>query len=80
MGEDILLPEAPAENCTFLFYVFDGEININETMVLNTGESMLIENENPTFRAVETSDIVLFITQTDAVHFDEGMYSGNLHS
>jgi redox-sensitive bicupin YhaK (pirin superfamily) len=78
-GEEIVLPEAPSENCAFLFYVFDGKINVNETMSLAAGESALVEMESPIFRAVETSDVVLFITQTDAVHFDGGMYSGNLH-
>lgn len=78
-GAAIILPEAPAENCTFLFYVFDGEITANETTVLTTGESVLIEIESPKIRAAETSDIILFITQTDAVRFDGGMYSGNLH-
>ena len=76
---EIILPEAPSENCAFLFYVFEGKINVNETMVLDTGESALIEMESSIFRAVKTSDIVLFITQTNADHFDGGMYSGNLH-
>ncbi|QPH38622.1 NAD(P)H-binding protein [Pedobacter endophyticus] len=75
---EIILPESPAENAAFLFYVFDGKININGTMSLVTGESVLVEIENPTFQATETSDIVLFITQTNAVHFDGGMYSCNL--
>jgi redox-sensitive bicupin YhaK (pirin superfamily) len=79
-GEEIVLPEAPSENCAFLFYVFDGKINVNEAMALAAGESALIETESPMFRADETSDIVLFITQTNAAHFDGGMYSGNLHS
>ena len=76
---EIILPEAPSENCAFLFYVFEGKINVNETMVLDTGESALIEMESSIFSAVKTSDIVLFITQTNADHFDGGMYSGNLH-
>lgn len=79
-GEEIALPEAPSENCTFLFYVFDGKINVNETMTLVAGESALIEAERPVFYAVQTSDIVLFITQTNADRFDGGMYSGNLYS
>ncbi|WP_342332865.1 pirin family protein [Pedobacter sp. FW305-3-2-15-E-R2A2] len=78
-GEEIVLPESPSENCVFLFYVFDGKINVNETMVLIGGESTLVEMESPTFRAMETSDVILFITQRDAHHFDEGSYSGNLH-
>jgi redox-sensitive bicupin YhaK (pirin superfamily) len=77
-GEEIFLPELLAENVAFLFYIFDGEVSINDNIMLNTGESALIENESPTFRASETSDILLFITQTDSVHFDGGMYSGNL--
>lgn len=79
-GSAILLPEIPAENIAFLFYVFNGEIQVNENMLLNTGESVLIETENPLFNALETTDIVLFITQTNAAHFDGGMYSGNLQS
>lgn len=79
-GEKILLPEPFSPNAAFLFYVFDGAININNRILLNTGESSIIENENPTFSAVETSDIILFITEPDATHYDEGMYSGNLLS
>jgi quercetin 2,3-dioxygenase len=77
-GEDILLPQLPAENTAFLFYVFNGQIQVTHDVMLNTGESVLIENEHPIFTALETSDIVLFITQTDTVYFDGGMYSGNL--
>lgn len=79
-GQAITLPEAPAENCSFLFYVFDGRIKINETIALASGESAWVEMESPTFLATQTTDIVLFITQTTAGHFDGGMYSGNLHS
>lgn len=76
---EIVLPQPPSENSAFLFYVFDGRINVNKTMALGTGESVLIEGGSPIFRAIETSDIVLFITNTSAVYFDGGMYSGNLH-
>jgi len=77
-GEEVLLPEMPAENLAFLFYVFNGDVQVNGNMQLTTGECVLIEKENPLFNAHETSDIILFITQADAVHFDGGMYSGNL--
>lgn len=77
-GEEMFLPELSIENTSFLFYVFNGDIQVNDNIQLNTGESVLIENENPTFIASETTDIVLFITQTNAKHFDGGMYSGNL--
>jgi redox-sensitive bicupin YhaK (pirin superfamily) len=77
-GAEIMLPDAPSGNSAYLFYVFDGKIDVDGTTTLATGESALIESESPKFRAVETSDIVLFITQIDEGHFDGGMYSGNL--
>jgi redox-sensitive bicupin YhaK (pirin superfamily) len=79
-GAEILLPEAPFENSAFLFYVFNGNVNVDKNLALVTGESVLVEMENPVFRAVETTDIVLLVTQTNTVYFDGGMYSGNLHS
>lgn len=71
------LPVVPADNTTFLFYVFSGKIQV-EDIILTAGESVLIEKEHPLFHAIEKSDVVLFMTQGDAVHFDGGMYSGNL--
>lgn len=76
-GKQTGLPELPDSNVAFLFYVFSGKIAESENTILAEGDSMLIENESPLFQALETSDIVLFITQTTAVHFDSGMYSGN---
>lgn len=78
--KEVVLPGSTAGNTAFLFYVFSGKIQVNETMVLSTGESVLIEKVNPVFNAIEQSDIVLFITQTNTVYYDEGMYSGNLQS
>jgi hypothetical protein len=77
-GREALLPVSPAKNSAFLFYVFNGEIQAPGKIHLTSGESLLVENEHPLFTALATSDIILFITQTDAVHYDEGMYSGNL--
>jgi redox-sensitive bicupin YhaK (pirin superfamily) len=77
-GRGTVLPEVPEQNTAFLFYVFSGKIQLNETVLLSAGESVLIENEKPVFNAVETTDVVLFITQTNAAHFEGGMYSGNL--
>lgn len=77
-GEDIFIPQPPTENAVFLFYVFSGEVQVMHSILLTAGESVLIENEDPIFTAHETSDIVLFITQTNAIHFEGGMYSGNL--
>lgn len=78
-GEETFLPELPFENTSFLFYVFNGHIQVNANVQLSNGESALIENEHPTFIANETSDIVLFVTRKNATYFEGGMYSGNLH-
>lgn len=74
------LPPAPAENTAFLFYVFQGKIQVSNSMSLSTGESVLVEDESPLFQALETSNVVLFMTQTTANYYDEGMYSGNLQN
>jgi redox-sensitive bicupin YhaK (pirin superfamily) len=79
-GAQALLPGMYNENAAFLFYVFSGKIQVSGDMLLSTGESVVIENEEPSFNALETTDIVLFITQKDAEHFDGGMYSGNLQA
>ena len=37
---EIVLPQAPAENCAFLFYVFEGRVNASESISLATAESV----------------------------------------
>jgi redox-sensitive bicupin YhaK (pirin superfamily) len=76
-GRHETLPVVPGENESLLLYVFDGKIQVKEDFVLEKGESVLIEKESPTFSAVETSDVVLFVTNRNATYFDGGMYSGN---
>lgn len=71
------LPETSLENQLFLFYVFKGKVKVNDETFLQTGESLFIENENPTFEALETSDVVLFVTDPNASFYKGGMYSGN---
>jgi redox-sensitive bicupin YhaK (pirin superfamily) len=76
-GSSETLPMAPGENRSFLFYVFDGRVQVNNEIILEKGESVLIEETSPIFTALETSDIVLFVTSKDATYFEGGMYSGN---
>lgn len=73
------LPALPvrSRNPAFLFYVFEGEVSVNDDTTLKTGESFLIEQEEPEFKALTESDIVLFITNKSSVYFEGGMYSGN---
>lgn len=76
-GNAQTLPQSPLENPLCLFYVFKGKIKVNDDTLLQTGESLLIENESPTFEALETSDVVLFVTDPNAAFYEGGMYSGN---
>jgi hypothetical protein len=71
------LLQLPIQNSTILFYVFEGEVEVNNNIVLKTGESILIERESPAFHALQKSDVVLFITDKNAPYFAGGMYSGN---
>ena len=77
MGSSETLPITPAENQSLLLYVFDGKVKVNDEFILEKGESVLIEKASPTFTALQTSDVVLFITSKEATYFEGGMYSGN---
>jgi redox-sensitive bicupin YhaK (pirin superfamily) len=76
-GSSETLPISPGENQSFLLYVFDGSIQVNDEIILEKGESVLIEMTSPTFTALATSDVVLFVTNKESAFFEGGMYSGN---
>ena len=70
-------PRYPLPKLPCLLYVFGGAVTVNETISLTTGESMLIEGEAIRLSALETSDLVLFVTDPTAPYSVDGMYSGN---
>lgn len=71
------LPELLDKDASLLFYLFEGEVSVNNGPTLKTGESLLIEQEKPEFKTLAESDIVLFVTDKNASYFEGGMYSGN---
>lgn len=71
------LPKNPIENASSLLYVFNGSVQVNDEIILQKGESIIIEESSPTITALQTSDVVLFITNKNAASFEGGMYSGN---
>jgi redox-sensitive bicupin YhaK (pirin superfamily) len=75
--KEAVLPELQNSTSTLLFYVFDGEVLVNEDIVLSKGESIIIKNEEIKFKASQTTDIVLFVTDENSIYFEDGMYSGN---
>jgi hypothetical protein len=57
--------------------VFDGKIQVNDELILEKRRKCIDRKTSPTFTALETSDVVLFVTSKDATYFEGGMYSGN---
>lgn len=76
-GKIIGLPEPPKDGLTGLLYVFQGEITLNNDMNLLKGESVILRNEQIDINALETSELVLFMTDENAEYYDVGMFSGN---
>ena len=78
-GKTIELPDLPKNELTGLLYVFQGNVVLNNDINLLKGESVLFKNEQIDINALETSELVLFITDENSEYYDGGMYSGNKH-
>jgi redox-sensitive bicupin YhaK (pirin superfamily) len=78
-GKTIDLPDLPKNELTGLLYVFQGNVVLNNDINLLKGESVLFKNEQIDINALETSELVLFLTDENAEYYDGGMYSGNKH-
>lgn len=73
------LPTFPKEGLTGLLYVFQGSAQINDDINLIKGESIVFNQETIEIKALETTELVLFLTDETAEYYDGGMYSGNVH-
>tara|TARA_R110002073_G_scaffold275777_1_gene439540 strand:+ start:131 stop:721 length:591 start_codon:yes stop_codon:yes gene_type:complete len=71
------LPKSIDDGLVALLYVFNGEITINNEVILGKKDSIVIENEKVIISANELSDLVLFVTDKNKPYFDGGMFSGN---
>ena len=78
-GKTIEMPDLPKNELTGLLYVFQGNVVLNNGINLLKGESVLFKNEQIDINALETSELVLFITDENSEYYDGGMYSGNKH-
>lgn len=77
-GSELRLPAVPASNVVRLLYVFEGSARIGD-FTLNTGESIIIEDDNvDTVTALDTTDLVLFTTDSAEKVYRGGMFSGNM--
>lgn len=71
------LPENFPKEFGSLLYVFQGNIKVNDEIELSKGESLFIQDENIHFATDSNAELVLFVTDTQAPYYAEGMYSGN---
>lgn len=78
-GSARALPAAPVSGVTRLLYAFSGLVSVGD-IVLAEGESLILDDGQMEVSALETSDLVLFTTDTAAPVFKGGMFSGNKSS
>src|SRR5690606_8958501 len=78
-GKIIELRDAPKNEVPGSLYVFQGNVVLNNDINLLKGESVLFKNEQIDINSLETSELVLFLTDENAEYYDGGMYSGNKH-
>ncbi len=71
------LPDAGKDRLTGLLYVFQGTIVVNDDIVLEKGSSVICRDEPVLIRALQPSELVLFMTDETAPCYDQGMFSGN---
>ena len=71
------LPILKKENLTCFLYVFNGEIQVNDKIMLQTKNGLVISNEKIEIFAEKDSELVLFVTDENAPIYKGGMYSGN---
>jgi redox-sensitive bicupin YhaK (pirin superfamily) len=77
--QQIVLPEFPEAATDVLVYLFGGEITIEGSERLKPGESLLVRKEQLRLVAQETSDVILFVTNSDGEFAVNGMYSGDIN-
>ena len=75
-GHTTVLPEEPQPDMHYLLYLFQGEATVNDIQ-LSKGESLFVKDENISIATKDRAELVLFVTNTKAPYYDDGMYSGN---
>lgn len=76
-GHILELPEDPNPDYAYLLYTYQGTIMVNEDIQLLKGESLFIKDENIKISTKNGAELILFVTNTNAPYYDDGMYSGN---
>ena len=69
------LPDPFFKDAIYFVYVFDGEININQTS-LEQGDSIITDEKKCSIESNSKSTIVCFMIDKEATYTRNGMYSG----
>ncbi len=75
--KQIKFPSLPKKELTLLLYIFQGKATVNNSILLNKGESIVIKEEEKINIHSMESEMVLFATDEASFFYDGGMYSGN---
>ncbi|KPM30217.1 Pirin domain protein [Croceitalea dokdonensis DOKDO 023] len=73
----ISMPKLEKSDLTKLLYVFQGTAEVNNNISLSKKDSLIAKNESLEIKAIETTELVLFVTDEDAEIYKDGMFSGN---
>ncbi len=69
------LPKPFFKNTAYFVYIFDGALNINQTL-LEKGDSIITDDEHLKLQAHSKSVAVCFVIDKDAIYTKNGMFSG----
>lgn len=71
------LPQTDIKNAFFILYVFQGNLKVNNTILLDKGECVIFDENNISFSTNKNAEVVLFVTNKNQDCFKQGMFSGN---
>lgn len=71
------IPQLPKNNLTALLYVFQGSVQVNDSIDLLKKECIIFKDLTVSIAASDDSELVLFFTDEEGQIFKGGMYSGN---
>lgn len=76
-GTSAGLPDFPAQQLTGLLYVYQGDVTVNNNILLQKQEGLIFRDEVFELKTISGAALVLFVTDEQGVIYKGGMYSGN---
>jgi redox-sensitive bicupin YhaK (pirin superfamily) len=71
------LPQTDIKNAIFILYTFQGNMKVNDSILLSKGECVIFDETNINFSTNSKAEVVLFVTNKNQDCFKQGMFSGN---